>query len=44
MALLQKRARPFTTTGAFKNEAPKNSHSEFITNDKFFNSQKAHVS
>lgn len=43
MALLQKRARPFTTTGAFKNEAPKHPHSEFITNDKFFNSQKVHV-
>ena len=44
MALLQKRARPFTTTGAYKNEASKQAHSQFILNDKFFNSQKAHVS
>ena len=39
MAFLQKRARPFTTTGAFKNEAIKQPHGQFI-NANFFNKSR----
>ncbi len=39
MSFLQKRARPFTTTGAFKNEAIKQPHGQFI-NANFFNKSR----
>ena len=38
MAFLQKRARPFTTTGAFKNEVDKQPHLKFI-NTNYFNNK-----